>query len=99
MCTRLSSSKFNVNVLQERELQLTNGALDELRGEADSYQRRVRELEEHIQSDDRAEKLEESLKNTQERADELEFRLSKLTQARKVRIGPSFYVLTSRPGT
>jgi myosin protein heavy chain len=54
--------------------------VDELRGEADQHQRRVRELEEHIQSDNRAEKLEEFLRNTQERADEFEFQLSKLKQ-------------------
>jgi chromosome segregation ATPase len=66
---------------QERELLLTNGMVDDLRGDADQHQRRVRELEEHIQSDNRAEKLEESLRNTQERADEFEFQLSKLKQA------------------
>ena len=65
---------------QERELLLTNGMVDDLRGGVDQHQRRVRELEEHIQSDNRAEKLEESLRNTQERADEFEFQLSKLKQ-------------------
>ncbi|KAF7969852.1 hypothetical protein HWV62_25854 [Athelia sp. TMB] len=55
--------------------------LEDSRAKADEYQRRVQELEEHIQSDDRAEKLEESLKNTQERAEEFEFQLSKLKQA------------------
>jgi predicted nucleic acid-binding Zn-ribbon protein len=78
---------------------LTNGTLDDLRGEADSYQRRVRELEEHIQSDDRAEKLDESLKNTQERADELEFQLSKLKQASTLFINASVLILTSSLGT
>lgn len=71
---------FSETVKQERELLLTNGTLDDLRGEADHYQRRIQELEEHIQSDNRAEKLEESLKHTQERADEFEFQLSKLKQ-------------------
>ncbi|KAH8835670.1 hypothetical protein DL96DRAFT_1702640 [Flagelloscypha sp. PMI_526] len=47
---------------------------------ASRHERREKELEEHIQSDDRAEKLEASLKNTQDRADELEFQLSKLKQ-------------------
>lgn len=40
--------------------------------------RKVRELEEQMQSDDRVERLENSLKNMQDRADELEFQLSKL---------------------
>lgn len=53
-----------------------------LRTEVDQNQRKVRELEEQIQNDDRVEKLEISLKNTQERADELEFQLSKLKQVR-----------------
>jgi DNA repair ATPase RecN len=41
-------------------------------------QRELRELEEQMQSDDRVERLENSLKNMQDRADELEFQLSKL---------------------
>jgi hypothetical protein len=57
---------------------LTNSTVDNLRGEADQHQRRIRELEDHIQSDNRAETLEESLRNTQERADEFEFQLSRL---------------------
>ncbi|KAF8640607.1 hypothetical protein AX17_000268 [Amanita inopinata Kibby_2008] len=65
---------------QERQLQLANGSISELRKDADTSQRRVRELEEQIQSDDRVEHLEESLKNTQNRTDELEFQLSKLRQ-------------------
>lgn len=40
----------------------------------------MRELDEQIQSDDRAERLEATLQNTQNRADELEFQLSKLQQ-------------------
>ncbi|KAM5535998.1 hypothetical protein V8D89_010256 [Ganoderma adspersum] len=65
---------------QEREIQLLNGSLHDLRTQAEEHQRRVRELEEQIESDDRAERLEETLKNTQDRADELEFQLSKLRQ-------------------
>lgn len=40
----------------------------------------MRELEEQIESDDRAERLEATLQNTQDRADELAFQLSKLQQ-------------------
>ncbi|ESK96220.1 hypothetical protein Moror_7210 [Moniliophthora roreri MCA 2997] len=65
---------------QERLLQIANNSVASLRKESESYQRRVKELEEQIESDDRAEKLEASLKNTQDHADELEFQLSKLKQ-------------------
>ncbi|KAG7099845.1 hypothetical protein E1B28_001652 [Marasmius oreades] len=66
---------------QERQLQLANGTIASLRKESEAHQRKVKELEEQIESDDRAEKLEASLKNTQDRADELEFQLSKLKRA------------------
>jgi myosin protein heavy chain len=65
---------------QERELQLLNASMDEVRSTSEQHRQRVRELEEQIESDDRAERLEESLKNTQDRAEELEFQLSKLKQ-------------------
>lgn len=65
---------------QERELQLLNASLEEVKSGSEQHQQRVRELEEQIESDDRAERLEESLKNTQDRAEELEFHLSKLKQ-------------------
>ena len=68
-------------LFQERELQLLNASLEEVRSASERHQRRVRELEEQIESDDRAERLEESLKNTQDRAEELEFQLSKFKQA------------------
>jgi bacterioferritin (cytochrome b1) len=54
--------------------------MNTLKHEAEQHQHRVRELEEQIQSDGRVERLENSLKNTQDRADELEFQLSKLRQ-------------------
>lgn len=63
-------------------MQVANSSLSSARKEAEKHRRRVRELEEQIQSDDRADRLEASLKNTQDRADELEFQLSKLTQVR-----------------
>ncbi|KAG6846055.1 hypothetical protein H0H87_006419 [Tephrocybe sp. NHM501043] len=68
----------------ERELQITTSSLNDLTEEAERHLRRVRELEEQIQSDDRVERLENSLKNTQDRADELEFQLSKLKQAHRI---------------
>ena len=50
-----------------------NSTVAELRTQSTTAERRVRELEEQIESDDRAERLEETLKNTQVRADESEF--------------------------
>ena len=52
----------------------------ETQTQSERHQRRIRELEEQIESDDRAERLEGILQNTQARADELEFQISKLTQ-------------------
>ncbi|TFK77515.1 hypothetical protein BDN72DRAFT_47354 [Pluteus cervinus] len=66
---------------QERQLQLANASTNELRQESNQHQQKVRELQEQILNDDRVEKLEVSLRNTQNRADDLEFQLSKLTQA------------------
>lgn len=63
---------------QERQLQLVTASATEARKDAERYQRNLNELEEQIQNDDRLERVEASLKNTQERADELEFQLSKL---------------------
>jgi len=50
----------------------------EARKDAERSQWNLKELEEQIQNDDRLELVEASLKNTQERADELEFQLSRL---------------------
>ncbi|CAA7264760.1 unnamed protein product [Cyclocybe aegerita] len=69
------------NKEQERQLQIITATAIESRKEADELQRKLRELEEQIQSDDRVERLELSLKNTQDRADELEFQLTKIKQA------------------
>lgn len=65
---------------KERELQLANGKIKQQEAESAQHQQRVRDLEEQIQSDDRAERLEESLQNTRDRADELELKLTKLKQ-------------------
>lgn len=68
------------NIEQERQLQIVSTAIAESRKEAEESQRKLRELEEQVQSDDRVERLEGSLKNTQDRAAELEFQLTKLKQ-------------------
>jgi len=61
---------------------LINGSLNDLQAESDRYQRKAQELEERIQSDDRVEKLEGVLQNTRDRADELDFQLSKVKQVK-----------------
>lgn len=61
-----------------------NATTSELRTQSEQYRRRVRELEEQIENDDRAERLEETLQNTQNRADELEFQVSKLKQVSRL---------------
>lgn len=75
---------------KERQLQLVTASASEYRKEMEQSQRKLRELEEQIQSDDRVERLENSLKHTQDRADELEFQLSKLKQVNH----SSFYLFT-----
>jgi predicted RNase H-like nuclease (RuvC/YqgF family) len=74
------SLSFHLLYTQERQLKITSAAASEFREEADQSRRKLRELEEQIQSDDRVERLETSLKHTQDRADELEFQLTKLKQ-------------------
>jgi len=54
--------------------------MSDFKQKAEQYQRRLRELEEQMQNDNRIEQLEGSLRNTQERSDELEFQLTKLKQ-------------------
>ena len=63
---------------QERQLQYATASASDSRKEMEKLLRKLRELEEQMQSDDRVERLENSLKNMQDRADELEFQLSKL---------------------
>ena len=73
-------------MLQERELQIIRAELEEVHSRLSEQQRKARELEEQIQNDDRVERLEAVLKHTQDRSEELEFQLSKLTQVRLRRI-------------
>jgi DNA repair exonuclease SbcCD ATPase subunit len=69
-----------IDDVQEREIQLINGSLNDLQAESDRYRQKAQELEERIQRDDRVEKLEGVLQNTRDRADELDFQLSKVKQ-------------------
>ena len=73
-----SSCFFNHIRYQERQLQYATASASDSRNEMEKLQRELRELEEQMQSDDRVERLENSLKHLRDRADELEFQLSKL---------------------
>ncbi len=66
--------------VQERDVQSLRAEAGDLQARYEQRDRRARELEEQIQNDDRADKLEAKLKNTQDRAEEFEFQLSKLRQ-------------------
>ena len=63
---------------------MTRNEADTLRSRVEDRERRTRELEEQIQNDDRVEILESKLKNTQDRAEEVSFQLSKLKQVDKL---------------
>ena len=59
-------------------MQLVSAEAAESKKSGEDFERKLRELEDQIQADDRVDRLEASLKNTQDRADDLEFQLSKL---------------------
>lgn len=65
---------------------MTKGEAQEIKSQLKQQESRVRELEEQIQLDDRVENLEISLKGTQERADSLEYELTKSKQVRFLRV-------------
>jgi len=79
-------------VLQEHQLQIAAAEAANSHKAADGFQRRLRELEGQVQADDRVERLEISLKNTQDRADELEFQLVRVKQV----FTPSFFLFNLR---
>jgi predicted RNase H-like nuclease (RuvC/YqgF family) len=54
--------------------------MNETLARAKAHETRIRELEEELQANDRIEALEKSLKGTQDRAESLEFQLSKSKQ-------------------
>jgi chromosome segregation ATPase len=64
----------------ERELHIVRGEAQSLRIESNRHQTRAHELEEQMKNDDRADRLEETLKHTRDKADGLEFKLGKLQQ-------------------
>ncbi|KAG8862724.1 hypothetical protein FRB96_000734 [Tulasnella sp. 330] len=64
----------------ERELEITKRGVTDLKTQLSQQRARVRQLEEQIEQDDRVEQIERSMKGAQDRAESLEFQLSKLKQ-------------------
>lgn len=74
------SSMLMLIMGQERMLQVSSATCSTLQKEVEVAKRRFRELEEQVQGDDRVERLENTLKNTQDRGADLELQLSKAKQ-------------------
>lgn len=66
--------------MKERDLHSARNEGDGLRSKIQDDERRIRELEEQIQNDDRVDILEAKLRNTQDRAEEVAIQLSRLKQ-------------------
>lgn len=64
----------------ERELELTKRNASDLKAQLTQQRGRVKQLEGQIESDDRVEQMEKSMKGIQDRAESLEFQLSKVKQ-------------------
>ncbi|KAG8912562.1 hypothetical protein FRC00_004250 [Tulasnella sp. 408] len=65
----------------ERELELTKRNASDLKAQLTQQRARVKQLEDQIEADDRVEQMEKSMKGIQDRAESLEFQLSKVKQA------------------
>ncbi|OCB85561.1 hypothetical protein A7U60_g7208 [Sanghuangporus baumii] len=75
------NSKLSSNLReQERELHSARTEAEGLRTQLKDNERRIRELQEQIQNDDRVDILESKLRNTQDRAEEVAIQLSKMKQ-------------------
>jgi predicted nucleic acid-binding Zn-ribbon protein len=66
--------------LKERDLDISKSDATNARQKADELATKLRDLQEQIQADDRAEKLEISLKGLQERSSSLESQLARVRQ-------------------
>ena len=73
-------------IRKERALQITTSELESARASLEQSERRVRDLEEQMQNDDKVERLETQIRNIQERSEELEHELSKIHQVRTAEI-------------
>ena len=71
---------FNLTPVQDRDLLAVRTELEKSQSKIESSERRTKELEEQIQNDDRVETLEAKVKNSQDRAEEVSFQLSKMKQ-------------------
>jgi predicted RNase H-like nuclease (RuvC/YqgF family) len=68
--------------------------MNETLARAKAHETRIRELEEEVQANDRVETLEKSLKGTQDRAESLEFQLSKSKQVSALVLSLFFSLLS-----
>ncbi|KAG8976708.1 hypothetical protein FRB90_009047, partial [Tulasnella sp. 427] len=76
-----SDSKLQNKVQStERELELTKRNASDLKAQLSQQRARVKQLEDQIEADDRVEQMEKSMKGIQDRAESLEFQLSKVKQ-------------------
>ena len=66
--------------IQDRDLLSIRSEVEKLQSQLEARERRTKELEEQIHNDDRVEILEAKVKNTQDRAEEVSYQLSKLKQ-------------------
>lgn len=71
---------------KERELDISRSDAASAQQKAGELATRLRDLQEQIQADDRAEKLEVSLKGLQERSDSLESQLARVRQVIWIRV-------------
>ena len=70
-----------IHSMKERDLELSRSDATSAQQKANELATRLRDLQEQIEADDRAEKLEASLKGLQSRADSLESQLARVKQA------------------
>jgi predicted nucleic acid-binding Zn-ribbon protein len=73
-------SSIDTIQLKERDLDISKSDATSAQQKADELASKLRDLQEQIQADDRAEKLEISLKGLQERSSSLESQLARVRQ-------------------
>lgn len=67
-------------MIKERDLDISRSDTTSAQEKANELATKLRDLQEQIQADDRAEKLEASLKGLQDRSDALESQLARVRQ-------------------
>ncbi|CAG8641193.1 6163_t:CDS:10, partial [Acaulospora colombiana] len=77
-----TKDKASVEALRqkERDLELSRKEAEDMRKRADQLETKLRDLQEQIQADDRVERLQASLKSSEERSQSLETQLARTKQ-------------------